>query len=93
MALPVQSIRARPEHRDILQTVADLLRLEPGAAPVVVVHLRELPLLLRTHEHEVKEAERDDDQEEACAAHQVSSRVSASARQVSNARCSIAWRA
>ncbi len=26
MALPVQSIRARPEHRDILQTVADLLR-------------------------------------------------------------------
>lgn len=26
MALPVQSIRARPEHRDILQAVADLLR-------------------------------------------------------------------
>lgn len=26
MALPVQSIRARPEHRDVLQTVADLLR-------------------------------------------------------------------
>src|SRR5580704_17929811 len=25
MALPVQSIRARPEHRDILQAVADLL--------------------------------------------------------------------
>ena len=26
MALPVQSIRAAPEHRDILQSVADLLR-------------------------------------------------------------------
>jgi predicted nucleotidyltransferase len=26
MLLPVQSIRARPEHRDILQAVADLLR-------------------------------------------------------------------
>jgi hypothetical protein len=26
MALPVQSIRARPEHRNILQAVADLLR-------------------------------------------------------------------
>lgn len=26
MALPVQSIRAMPEHRDVLQTVADLLR-------------------------------------------------------------------
>jgi predicted nucleotidyltransferase len=33
MALPVQSIRARPEHRDILQTVADLLR--EGREPVV----------------------------------------------------------
>lgn len=26
MALPVQSIRAKPEHRDVLQAVADLLR-------------------------------------------------------------------
>jgi Nucleotidyltransferase domain len=26
MLLPVQSIRARPEHRDILQSIADLLR-------------------------------------------------------------------
>jgi hypothetical protein len=33
MALPVQSIRARPEHRDILQEVADLLR--QGEAPIV----------------------------------------------------------
>jgi hypothetical protein len=33
MALPVQSIRARPEHRDILQAVADLLR--QGQAPAV----------------------------------------------------------
>jgi len=33
MALPVQSIRARPEHRDILQAVADLLR--EGREPAV----------------------------------------------------------
>jgi Nucleotidyltransferase domain len=33
MALPVQSIRARPEHRDILQAVADLLR--EGQEPIV----------------------------------------------------------
>lgn len=33
MALPVQSIRARPGHRDILQTVANLLR--EGREPVV----------------------------------------------------------
>jgi hypothetical protein len=33
MALPVQSIRARSEHRDILQAVADLLR--EGREPVV----------------------------------------------------------
>ena len=33
MALPVQSIRARPEHRNILQAVADLLR--EGREPVV----------------------------------------------------------
>jgi Nucleotidyltransferase domain len=33
MALPVQSIRARPEHRDILQSVADLLR--EGREPAV----------------------------------------------------------
>src|SRR5437660_10322232 len=39
MALPVQSIRARPEHRDILQTVADLLR--EGREPVVRKLLRD----------------------------------------------------
>jgi len=33
MPLPVQSIRARPEHRSILQAVADLLR--QGRAPLV----------------------------------------------------------
>jgi hypothetical protein len=33
MALPVQSIRARPEHRNLLQAVADLLR--EGREPVV----------------------------------------------------------
>ena len=30
MALPVQSIRARPEHRDVLQAVAELLRSGKG---------------------------------------------------------------
>lgn len=30
MALPVQSIRARPEHRDLLQAVAELLRSGKG---------------------------------------------------------------
>jgi len=30
MALPVQSIRARPEHRDLLQAVAELLRAGKG---------------------------------------------------------------
>jgi hypothetical protein len=33
MALPVQSIRARPEHRDVLQRVANLLR--EGHEPIV----------------------------------------------------------
>jgi predicted nucleotidyltransferase len=39
MALPVQSIRARPEHRDILQAVADLLR--EGREPALRKLLRD----------------------------------------------------
>ena len=31
MPLPVQSIRAKPEHRDILQSVAELLRNDGDA--------------------------------------------------------------
>ena len=45
MALPVQSIRARPEHRDLLQAVAELLR--SGAEPMLrklLAHVRERPV-------------------------------------------------
>lgn len=41
MALPVQSVRAAPEHRDVLQTVADLLR--QGRAAELRQMLRNLP--------------------------------------------------
>jgi nucleotidyltransferase-like protein len=45
MALPVQSIRARPEHRDLLQSVAELLR--SGGEPTLrklLTHANEQPV-------------------------------------------------
>jgi hypothetical protein len=45
MALPVQSIRARAEHRDLLQSVAELLRR--GGEPVLrklLTHVNERPV-------------------------------------------------
>jgi hypothetical protein len=45
MALPVQSIRARSEHRDLLQSVAELLR--SGGEPTLrklLGHVRERPV-------------------------------------------------
>jgi predicted nucleotidyltransferase len=45
MALPVQSIRARPEHRDLLQSVAELLR--KGGEPTLrklLEHASERPV-------------------------------------------------
>jgi predicted nucleotidyltransferase len=45
MALPVQSIRARPEHRDLLQSVAELLR-SGGEATLrkLLAHVKERPV-------------------------------------------------
>jgi predicted nucleotidyltransferase len=45
MPLPVQSIRARPEHRDLLQSVAELLR--EGGEPTLrrlLSHVKEQPV-------------------------------------------------
>jgi predicted nucleotidyltransferase len=45
MALPVQSIRARPEHRELLQSVAELLR--SGGEPTLrrlLTHAHERPV-------------------------------------------------